>query len=245
MANKLSKRQKRRLLRHEGIDIRESNTSGIYLKETEPRTKNQQEIFDLFDNNHLMVHGYAGTGKTYVLLYLALRSVLDRSTPYEKVKIFRSAVATRNLGYLPGNAVAKMESFETPYHDIVENLLGRDDAYAILKSKNLVEFHPTSYIRGSTYNNTIILVDECQNLTWHEFSSLVTRVGLGTKIVFCGDSSQSDLQRPFERMDIHRMIEICSCMPSFQLVQMEVDDIVRSGLVKEFLIHADKLGFSL
>ena len=246
MANKKLTRRQKRLLRHEGIDLRQKSVAtGIYMKDVRPRTSNQERIFDAFEDNHLMVHGYAGTGKTYVLLYLALQQIIDQDSPYEKVKIFRSAVATRNIGYLPGSAATKMESFETPYHDIIADLIGRDDAYSILKAKELVEFHPTSYIRGSTYNNSIILVDECQNLNWHEFSSLVTRVGEDSKIIFCGDSSQSDLDRTHERMDIHKMVNICQHMPSFHLVQMEIDDIVRSGFVKEFLVYADKLGYGI
>lgn len=241
---KLTKRQKR-LLRHEGIDIRQPVSNGLQLKEVVPRTKNQERIFEAFEDNHMMVHGYAGTGKTYVLLYLALRQILDQSSPYHKVKIFRSAVATRNIGYLPGSAATKMESFESPYHDIIGDLIGRDDAYHIFKAKDLVEFCPTSYIRGSTYNNTIILVDECQNLNWHEFSSLVTRVGEDAKVIFCGDSSQSDLDRVRERMDIHKMVDICEKMPSFKLVNMEIEDIVRSEFVKEFLVYADMLGYGI
>ena len=247
MSTKLSKRQKRRL-RNEGIDlVEEQNNNGIHLKSVVAKTKNQQMIFDKFNNKHLMVHGYAGTGKTYVLLYLALRSVLNPNTPYKKVKVFRSAVPTRNLGFLPGNVVAKMESFELPYIDIIADLVQNEligqNAYAILKHKSLIEFHPTSYLRGATYNDAIILVDECQNLNWHEFSSLITRCGQNSKYVFSGDSTQSDLEKPYVRMDIHRMIAICKAMPSFDLICMEMDDIVRSGLVKEFLIHSEALGY--
>jgi len=243
MSNKLSKRQKRRI-RNEGIDLVENQkNNGIYLKPVVAKTKNQEEIFQQFDSNNLMVHGYAGTGKTYVLLYMALKAVLNPSTPYKKVKIFRSAVTTRSIGYLPGNVVAKMESFECPYNDIIADLVGRDDAYTILKHKELIEFHPTSYLRGATYHDSIILVDECQNLNWHEFSSLITRCGQNSKYLFSGDSTQSDLEKPYERMDIHRMISICQAMPSFNLIQMDIDDIVRSGLVKEFLIHSEMLGY--
>jgi len=244
MSTRLSKRQRRKL-RNDGIDLKQPPThSGVSLKPVAPRTENQNLIFEKFHQNHLFVHGYAGTGKTFVLLYLALKAVLNPNTPYERVKIFRSAVTTRKIGYLPGNVGAKMESFELPYIDIMGELLGRDDAYAILKhSWEIVEFHPTSYLRGATYNNSIILVDECQNLNWHEFSSLITRCGQNSKYLFSGDSTQSDLERPFERMDIHRMIQICQSMPSFDLIQMEIDDIIRSGLVREFLIHSERLGY--
>jgi predicted ribonuclease YlaK len=251
MAAKLTKRERRRLRKEGLLDmqyeldvISGQPKHGFSMKKVTPRTERQADIFEKFDDNHLMVHGYAGTGKTYVLMYLALQQIMDPSTPYEKLKIFRSAVATRNIGYLPGNVVSKMESFEGPYMDISGDLFDRGDAYAILKHKGLVEFHPTSFIRGSTYNNTIVLVDECQNLSWHEFSSLITRCGHNTKYLFSGDSAQSDLHpRSYEVMDIHRMITICEAMPSFDLVEMEIDDIVRSGLVKEFLIHAQTLEY--
>ena len=242
MSTKLSKRQKRKL-RNDGIDLNKPQNQGINLKQVAARSENQKDIFEKFHENNLMVHGYAGTGKTYVLLYLALKSVLNPYTPYEKVKIFRSAVATRNIGFLPGNVSGKMESFETPYRDIISDLFERDDAYEILKHTNMVEFHPTSYLRGCTYNNSVILVDECQNINWHEFASLITRCGQNSKYLFCGDSSQSDLERQCELLDIHRMISICQAMPSFELIEMEIDDIVRSGLVREFIIHSQSLGY--
>jgi len=242
MSAKLTKRQKRKL-RREGLYTNDQVNTGLNLKEIKPITKRQQSIFDSFDEKHLFVHGYAGTGKTYVLLYLALNSILDPNSPYENIKIFRSAVPTRDIGFLPGTVTSKMESFESPYIDIMSDLFDRDDAYAILKHKKLVTFNSTSYIRGSTYNNSIVIVDECQNLNWHEFSSLITRCGYDSKYLFCGDSAQSDLIKKFERMDIHRMVRICEAMPSFELVHMEIDDIVRSGLVKEFLIHAKDLEY--
>lgn len=244
MTHKLSKRQRRRLKNEGLLDVKQPTNTGIYLKPVVPKTENQELIFENFNKNHLFVHGSAGTGKTFVLLYLALKSVLNPNTPYDRVKIFRSAVTTRRIGYLPGNIVAKMESFELPYDDIVGELVGRDDAYAIMKHKELIEFHPTSFLRGATYNNSIVLVDECQNLTWHEFSSLITRCGRNSKYLFSGDSTQSDLERQYEFLDIHRMIQICESMPSFELVEMEIDDIVRSGLVKEFLIHSETLGYA-
>jgi len=244
MSTRLTKRQKRQL-RNEGIDLAQPKNNGcISIKPVVPKTENQKLIFEKFRDSHLFVHGYAGTGKTFVLLYLALKSVLNPNTPYERIKIFRSAVTTRKIGYLPGSVGAKMESFELPYSDILGELIGRDDAYAIMKhSWEIIEFHPTSYLRGATYNNSIILVDECQNLNWHEFSSLITRCGQNSKYLFSGDSTQSDLEKPFERMDIHRMIQICQSMPSFDLIQMDIDDIIRSGLVREFLIHSEMLGY--
>lgn len=246
MSIKLTKKERRRLRKEGILDLVYNgnvNHNGINLKPVSPRTENQQLVFDKFYDNNLFVHGYAGTGKTYVLLYLALKAVLDPNQPYDRIKIFRSAVATRKIGYLPGSVVSKMESFELPYVDILADLLGREDAYAMLKAKKLIEFHPTSYIRGSTYNDCIVIVDECQNLNWHEFSSLITRCGQNCKYLFVGDSRQSDLERSWERMDIHKMISICDSMPSFDLVCMDIDDIVRSGLVKEFLIHSEQLGY--
>lgn len=241
---RLSKRQKRRL-RNEGIlDNKQQQNTGISLRSVIPKSANQESIFEKFDTSHLFCHGYPGTGKTFVLLYLAIEAVLDPNTPYERIKIFRSAVPTRNIGYLPGSVVAKMESFELPYHDITAELLGRDDAYAILKHKGLIEFHPTSYLRGATYHDSIVLVDECQNLTWHEFSSLITRCGQNTKYLFSGDSRQSDLIKPYEVLDIHRMIQICEAMPSFELIQMEQNDIIRSGLVREFIIYSEQLKYA-
>lgn len=242
MSAKLTKRQKRKL-RREGFSYNETVNTGLELKEIKPITERQQRIFDSFDEKHLFVHGYAGTGKTFVLLYLALKNLLDPNTQYDNIKIFRRAVPTRDIGFLPGTVTAKMESFESPYIDIMGDLFERSDSYAILKHKKLVSFNSTSYIRGSTYNNSIVLVDECQNLNWHEFSSLITRCGNNSKYLFCGDSAQSDLTKNYERMDVHRMVRICESMPSFDLVHMEIDDIVRSGLVKEFLIHSKELDY--
>lgn len=240
MANKLTKRQLRKL-RNEQLNNKPKNS--LEIKHISPRTENQKLIFDAFHEKDLMIHGYPGTGKTFVALYLALEEILSGNSSYKMIKIFRSAVATRNIGYLPGKVDDKMESFESPYISICEELFGRSDAYGILKHKGLINFYPTSFIRGCTYNDCIVIVDECQNLSWHEAASLATRYGQNCKYVFCGDSRQSDLKN--NKLDIHKLLKVCEGMSRFECIEMDIDDIIRSGFVKEFIIRTDELGYAL
>jgi phosphate starvation-inducible protein PhoH len=216
--------------------------SNLQLKEIHPLTKNQGLVFDAYHNEkHIVCAGSAGTGKTFCLLYLMLHDLVYNNE-YEKIVIIRSAVPTRNIGFLPGSEDEKMEAYEIPYKNICNDLFGRADAYEILKKKDLIEFQSTSYIRGTTFDNTLILVDEFENCNFHESDSIITRCGKNTRIFFSGDFKQTDLDGKREISGYLDFMKIINNMDSFDAVEFTIDDCVRSGLVKEYLIEKDKLG---
>lgn len=212
------------------------------LKRIVPKTENQKLAFDYYENNkNLLLHGSAGTGKTFISLYLALQSVLYDRTQ-RKIAIVRSAVPTRDIGFLPGSAKDKMAAYEAPYQAIFTELFGRADAYTVMKLKKIVDFIPTSFIRGLTMDNTIIIVDEASNLSGHELDSIITRVGDNTRIIFSGDYAQSDFTKDIERRGLKEFTSILDSMKSFRKVEFNENDIVRSGMVREYIITKNKLG---
>ena len=204
------------------------NGSGLELAEIEPLTRNQLVAFESSQN--LVLHGCAGTGKTFISSYLAFDDMTKNM--YEKLVIIRSAVPTRDIGFLPGTEKEKSSVYEEPYYDIAIDLFGRGDAYQILKTKRLVHFMTTSYIRGITLRDAVILIDECQNMTFHELDSIITRVGENCRVIFCGDFSQSDLKQN----GMKEFFEILASMNRFDFIEFGVEDIVRSGFVKEYII---------
>ena len=210
------------------------NDANLQLRQIEPLTRNQVLAFESSQN--LILHGVAGTGKTYISSYLAFDDILKGL--YEKLVIIRSAVSTIDIGFLPGTEKDKASVYEEPYKDICIDLFERGDAYEVLKSKFLVHFMTTSFIRGITLRNATILVDECQNLTFHELDSIITRVGENCRVIFCGDFRQSDLRSNGLR-DFIRILEAMDC---FDLIDFEVKDIVRSAFVKEYITSKEKLG---
>lgn len=238
--SRLSKKEKRLRRQYGHSEAPQNNT--FALKEITPLTLNQRRAFVQYaKNKNLMLHGYAGTGKSFIGMYLALKDITNPNNPYEKLAIFRSTVQTRDMGHLPGSAKDKSKVFEDPYYDIARKLYDRADAYDILKSKKLVEFHSTSFIRGISLDNCIILIDEAQNCTGHELNSIMTRVGENCKIIFCGDIRQTDLVKSKEKSGIKDFITIMRHMDQFDFVEFEIEDIVRSALVKQYIITRTKL----
>ncbi len=220
-----------------------------YIKKIEPLTENQELFFEQYGKDQNMVaYGCAGTGKTFITLYNALLDVLDPKTPYEKIYIVRSLVATREIGFLPGDHEDKSSLYQIPYKNMVKYMFEMPDdnafemLYANLKAQGTVSFWSTSFIRGTTFDNAIIIVDEFQNLNFHELDSMITRVGENSRIMFCGDATQSDLIKTAERNGIVDFIRILKNMPSFSMVEFEAEDICRSGLVKEYIIAKHELG---
>ena len=215
----------------------------------EPITENQKKMVADYDSGkHLFTYGCAGTGKTFMALYLALRDVLDENTPYDKVYIVRSLVATREIGFLPGTHEDKSELYQVPYKNMVRNMFHMPDQtsfdmlYDNLKDQETISFWSTSFLRGTTLDDAIVIVDESQNLNFHELDSIITRVGQDSKIVFCGDINQSDLQRTNERNGILDFQRILQGMEEFEEIEFGISDIVRSGLVKSYLISKMTLG---
>ena len=219
------------------------------LRDIEPLTENQQKLFESYSNNkNIIAYGAAGTGKTFITLYNALNDVLDTSTPYEKIYIVRSLVSTREIGFLPGDHEDKSFLYQIPYKNMVKYMFELPSAadfemlYGNLKAQETISFWSTSFIRGTTFDRAIIIVDEFQNLNFHELDSIMTRVGENTKIMFCGDATQSDLIKQNERNGIADFMQILRIMSSVDVVEFGIDDIVRSGLVKEYLLAKLEMG---
>jgi phosphate starvation-inducible protein PhoH len=239
MQDKKLTKKERRLLRTQGITV----NNVMDLKHVNPMTMNQKKAFESFKKNkNLMLHGTAGTGKTFVGLYLALKEVLQNEQQ-DKVIIVRSVVPSRDIGFLPGNHKEKIKVYESPYYLICTELFNRGDAYDILKQKNQIEFISTSFIRGITIKNCIVVLDEIQNMNWGEISTVLTRIGENCRVVICGDTKQSDLSEKDGKRDLLKLLNICRNMNTFEFIQMTKNDIVRSGFVKEFIIECENLGY--
>ena len=214
-----------------------------HLLDIKPITPTQEEVFDAWQKEkNLFLYGCAGTGKSFLSIYLALKEVLDEKTQYDKLYIVRSLVPTREIGFLPGDHEDKSNLYQIPYKNMVRYMFEMpDDAsfemlYNNLKAQGTISFWSTSFIRGTTLDNVIVIVDEFQNLNFHELDSMITRIGENSKIMFCGDASQSDLTKQNERNGIADFMRILTNMPSFDTIEFAAEDICRSGLVKEYII---------
>jgi phosphate starvation-inducible protein PhoH len=225
-----------------------SGDKGFNIKEVTAKTPNQTETMEAYaDGYHLMLHGVAGTGKTFLSLFLGLKDVLGGK--YQKLVIVRSVVPSRDMGFLPGSVEEKSAIYEAPYGAICSELFGRGDAYQILKTKGFVEFVTTSFIRGITLNNCIIVVDEFQNMGFPELDTIITRMGKNCRIIFSGDIEQSDLLRPHDQSGLPAFMEIIDEIwdddePDLSFVSVEFDseDIVRSGIVRSYIEAKSNLG---
>ena len=219
------------------------------MRDIEPLTDNQKALFEAYaKEQNLVAFGVAGTGKTFITLYNAIKDVLDPSTPYEKVYIVRSLVATREIGFLPGDHDDKSSLYQIPYKHMVKYMFEMPSEadfnmlYGNLKGQDTIDFWSTSFIRGTTFDKTIVVVDEFQNLNYHELDSIMTRVGSQSKIMFCGDATQSDLIKQNERNGIVDFMQVLRIMSSVDVIEFGVDDIVRSGLVKEYILAKLEIG---
>jgi predicted ribonuclease YlaK len=220
------------------------------MVDIQPLTPAQEKVFEEYaQEKNLFLYGAAGTGKTFVSLYLALKDVLNDRTPYDKVYMVRSLVSTREIGFLPGDHEDKSSLYQIPYKNMVKYMFEMpDDAsfemlYGNLKNQGTVSFWSTSFIRGTTLDNAIIIVDESQNLNFHELDSIITRVGQDTKIIFCGDVQQTDLIKTNEKNGILNFMSILNTMEEFSMIEFGIPDIVRSGLIRSYLISKLNLGF--
>ena len=214
-----------------------------YLVDITPITDNQKRLFDSYDEGkHIIAYGAAGTGKTFITLYNALKDVLSENTPYDKIYIVRSLVATREIGFLPGDHEDKSSLYQIPYKNMVKYMFEMptesdfEMLYGNLKSQGTISFWSTSFIRGTTLDKAVVIVDEYQNLNFHELDSIITRVGQESKIMFCGDATQSDLVKTNEKNGVIDFMKILRIMPSVDIIEFGVEDIVRSGFVKEYLL---------
>ena len=220
-----------------------NDLNGLQLKTILPKTDAQKDVFDAFSEGyHIFMNGYPGTGKSLLALYLGIKEMFRHPEKYEKVIIIRSAVSSRELGHLPGDQKEKIEVYEEPYIHLCKELFDRGDAYSILKQKDKIQFLSTSFLRGTTLNNAIVIIDEFQNFRKSECVTVFTRMGENTRIFVLGDVDQNDLV--VFRNDVswgYSLIEVISKMESFDIINFELDDIVRSGFVKEFIIAKSEL----
>ena len=210
------------------------NSSGLVLHDIEPLTRNQVLAFE--SERNLVLHGVAGTGKTFISCYLAFDDMTKGM--YKQLIIIRSAVPTRDIGFLPGSEKEKASVYEEPYKDIAVELFQRGDSYEILKTKGLLHFMTTSYLRGITLKDAVIIVDECQNMSFHELDSIITRVGTNCRVIFCGDFRQADLAKN----GLQDFIRVLKAMDQFDLIDFEIKDIVRSDFVREYITAKTDLG---
>lgn len=210
-----------------------------HLKTFDPLTDNQKKFYDAYKRGDYFIalHGVAGTGKTFIALYKALEEVLDKSNPFNKIIIVRSAVPSREIGHLPGDLDEKTEIYRQPYQQICHTLFGRPDAYTRLEEQGHIEFISTSFIRGMSFDDAIIIVDEMQNMTFEEIDTVMTRVGYRSKIIWCGDYRQTDLNKKKNDVSgILKFFDVAYHMSAFTKIEFEADDIVRSSLVKEYIL---------
>ena len=217
-----------------------------------PITDNQKVIFSTWKKGlNQFLFGAAGTGKTFISLYLALQEIMDLKKPADKVILVRSLIPTREIGFLPGDEEDKAALYQVPYRNMVQfmfqmpNEQAFNGLYDKLKSQGSLYFLSTSFLRGLTFDNSIIIVDECQNLNFHELDTIITRVGQDSKIVFCGDFGQTDLVRNNEKNGLHDFMRILEEMKEFNCTEFTIGDIVRSGFVRSYLINKTKMGIGL
>ena len=222
------------------------------LVEVKPITDNQKLVFESYKKGlNQFLFGCAGTGKTFVSLYLAFQEVLKNETPYERVVMVRSLIPTREIGFLPGDEEDKAALYQVPYSNMVQFMFKQPNEQAFnmlydrLKAQGSFYFLSTSFLRGLTFDNSIIIVDECQNLNFHELDTIITRVGQDSKIIFCGDFMQTDLTKMGERNGLHDFLRILEEMKQFNWVEFDIGDIVRSGFVRDYLIQKTKLGIGV
>ena len=224
--------------------------SSSMMVPVEPLTPNQEKIFEAYDaGKHMFIYGCAGTGKTFTCLYKALHDCLGPTPAYERVYLVRSLVATREIGFLPGDHEDKSSLYQIPYKNMVKYMfeLGNDRdfdmLYGQLKAQESIKFWSTSFLRGVTLDNSVIIIDEMQNLNFHELDSIITRVGENSRIIFCGDAMQTDLIKDKEKNGIHDFMRVLENMPDdFAMIEMGIDDICRSGLVRNYLIAKGAMG---
>ena len=222
------------------------------LLKIKPITESQKTVFETWKKGqNQFLFGCAGTGKTFISLYLAMQDVLNLQTKYEKVVLVRSLIPTREIGFLPGDEEDKAALYQVPYQNMVQFMFEQPNEQAFkmlydrLKSQGSLYFLSTSFLRGLTFDNTIIIVDECQNLNFHELDTITTRVGQDSRIVFCGDFFQTDLLKTGDKNGLHDFLRILEEMKDFNCTEFNIGDIVRSGFVRDYLIQKTKLGIGM
>lgn len=216
-----------------------------HLQRVDPMSDNQSKAFHGYHKDkNLILSGSAGTGKTFIAMYLALREMLEGKGPYKKVVIVRSIVPTRDIGFLPGDEAEKKEAYMLPYIEICNELFKDKQAFQRLQDHGMIEFLTTSFIRGTTLNECIIILDEMQNCVFRELDTVITRVGSRARFIMCGDYYQSDFDKKADKDGILNFLKIVDSMNSFQHVEFTWADIVRSDFVRDYIVSKETLKIS-
>ncbi len=180
--------------------------------------------------------GTAGTGKTLLASYCASSAVFNPDTEQDHIVIVRSAVQSRDLGFLPGTLIEKLAEYEQPYRDAFKDLFGRDATYDDMKAAKRITFLSTSFLRGVTFDNAVIILEEAQNMTFREIYTVMTRVGHRSRVIVTGDTRQCDFgERSRETSGLHKFGRIAKELGNFAVVEFNRHDIVRSGFVKSWI----------
>jgi phosphate starvation-inducible PhoH-like protein len=212
------------------------------LEQHEPITDTQEEAFERWKEGYnLVLSGCAGTGKTFVAMYFAMKEMMDKPDIYRELIIIRSMVPTRDIGFLPGNEEEKKLAYTIPYRSICHDLFGYDQAWPKLITQKKIRFESTSFIRGSTFDNAIIIVDEMQNCNFHELDSIITRVGEDCRIIFSGDYYQTDFKYEDEKNGLIKFLAITEQMRFFRTIEFGWEDIIRSDLVRDYIMTKEML----
>ena len=217
-----------------------------HLKTFEALTENQENFFEMYRGGGYFIglFGSPGVGKTFLALYRALEEVLSKDNPFKQIVVVRSMVQLREIGHLPGSLDEKQEIYELPYKEVCQTLFGRADAWDRLKEQGYARFISTTAIRGISIDDSIIIVDECQNMNFAEINTVMSRVGHRSKIIFCGDYKQTDLIKSNrDQTAFHEFRKIATSMRAFQEVYFTPEDIVRSSLVKDWIIACESNGY--
>jgi phosphate starvation-inducible protein PhoH and related proteins len=219
----------------------EDSSLKFVLRPVEPKTENQRVTFEAYKaGKNLLLHGFAGTGKSFISFYLSLKELLSGISTYDKITLIRSVVPSRDIGFLPGSVKEKIRIFEEPYRDLCTELFSQEHGYDHLKLNGLLEFTTTSYLRGITFYRTIVIVDECQNMTFAELDTVLTRAGENCKMIFCGDFRQTDLRNDSDKQGLKDFTSIIRMMNKFDHIEFNENDILRSGLVRDYIIARTK-----
>lgn len=242
----LSKKERRKLRQDGVIDLKGNyNTKNFKISnDVHPQNDGQADAEEAWlEGFELSLVGTAGTGKTFWAMYLAMRDIMDKRTPYRNLFIVRSAVATRNQGFYPGTLGEKNSVYESPYPQMFNKIFGRGDAWDVLTKNQTIKFCTTGHLRGTTMDDCIIVVDECQNLTFHELDTTFTRQGVDSKIIYCGDTKQKDLKGPYDVSGIEQFSEVLNSIEEMEQVEFTPDDILRSGKIRSYILAKEKLGY--
>jgi phosphate starvation-inducible protein PhoH and related proteins len=222
----------------------EAHKQHFSIRNIQPLTENQEKAFDAYDEGkHLVLSGSAGTGKSFLAMYFALKELIKNSgSNYKKLIIVRSAVPTRDLGFVPGTLEEKSKVYQDPYKNIANELIGRGDAWHFLLNKEIIEFQTTSFLRGLTFTDCVIIFDEFQSATFHEIDTVLTRIGENCRFILCGDFNQNDLSIKREKSGFDVALKILQNIEDVEEVRFTFADVVRSGFVKDYLIEKEKQG---